>query len=160
MNPDLDLEIERVIRAPRAAVWSAWTDPDRFSQWFLPKPSVCSVERSDPAPGGALVTSMGEPGGVMGPHVNGCFLAVDELERIVFTTALDSCWRPAAKSGLRMTATVTFEDHPDGTHYRAVVSHADESDRARHEELGFAEGWGSVTTQLADLVEARAAAAR
>ena len=32
MNPDLDLTIERVIRAPREAVWRAWTDPARFAR--------------------------------------------------------------------------------------------------------------------------------
>ena len=36
MNPDLDLTLERVIRAPRAAVWQAWTDPAKFAKWWLP----------------------------------------------------------------------------------------------------------------------------
>ena len=121
MNPELDLEIERVIRAPRTAVWRAWTEPELFAQWFLPGPSVCRVEEFEPRPGGRLVTSMGEPDGEMRPHVNACFLAVDEHERIVFSTALDSTWRPAAADSLRITATITFEEHADGTLYRAVV---------------------------------------
>jgi uncharacterized protein YndB with AHSA1/START domain len=153
MNPELDLQIERVIHAPRTDVWRAWTEPELFAQWFLPRPSICRVEQFEPRPAGSLVTSMGEPGGEMRPHVNACFLAVDEHERIVFSTALDSTWRPAAADRLRMTATITFEEHADGTLYRAVVCHADGADRAHHEELGFAQGWGSVTEQLAELVE-------
>ena len=153
MNPELDLQIERVIRAPRTDVWRAWTDPDLFAQWFLPRPGICRVEEFEPMPAGSLVTSMGEPGGELRPHVNACFLAVDEHERIVFSTALDSTWRPAAADSLRMTATITFEEHAEGTLYRVVVRHADGADRARHEELGFAQGWGSVTAQLAELVE-------
>jgi uncharacterized protein YndB with AHSA1/START domain len=31
--------------------------------------------------------------------------------------------------------------------------HKDGADRARHEELGFYDGWGTVTAQLAALVE-------
>lgn len=160
MNPELDLQIERVIHAPRIDVWRAWTEPELFAQWFLPRPTICRVERFEPRPAGKLVTSMGERDGEMHPHVDACFLAVDEHERIVFSTALDSTWRPAAADSLRMTATITFEEHADGTLYRAVVRHADGADRARHEELGFAQGWGAVTEQLADLVEQSTGASR
>lgn len=31
-NPDLDLSIHRVIRAPKQALWDAWTTPDRLAQ--------------------------------------------------------------------------------------------------------------------------------
>ncbi|GIJ44061.1 hypothetical protein Val02_09470 [Virgisporangium aliadipatigenens] len=52
-----------------------------------------------------------------------------------------------------MTAEITFAEHPDGTDYRVVVRHGDPTARAHHEKLGFADGWGSVTEQLARLVE-------
>jgi uncharacterized protein YndB with AHSA1/START domain len=54
-----------------------------------------------------------------------------------------------------MTAEITLGDHPDGTDYRVVVRHGDPAARARHEELGFLEGWGTVTGQLAALTESQ-----
>jgi len=47
--------------------------------------------------------------------------------------------------------------HPDGTDYRIIVRHGDPAARALHEELGFADGWGSVTKQLAGVAEREAA---
>ncbi|MFB9630326.1 SRPBCC domain-containing protein, partial [Nonomuraea helvata] len=79
----------------------------------------------------------------------------DELERIVFTNAIDSTWRPASPAPVAMTATITLNDHPDGTDYRIVVRHGDPEARAHHEKLGFADGWGTVTAQLAARTEGR-----
>jgi uncharacterized protein YndB with AHSA1/START domain len=73
----------------------------------------------------------------------------------VFTNALDSRWRPADPAPVAMTAAVTFGDHPEGTDYRVVVRHADAGSRTHHEQLGFADGWGTVTGQLAALAEAQ-----
>jgi uncharacterized protein YndB with AHSA1/START domain len=157
MNPDLDLTLERVIRAPRAVVWSVWTDPSRFEKWWLPAPTVCRVDRLEVRPGGALVTRMSDDGVEFVPHVNATFLVVDELERIVFTNAIDSAWRPANPAPVPMTAEITMSDHPDGTDYRVVVRHGDPAARARHEELGFSHGWGSVTGQLAEVAESQVA---
>ncbi|CAI7974202.1 Polyketide cyclase [Frankia sp. Hr75.2] len=153
MNPDLDLTLERIIRAHRAAVWSAWTDPSRFEKWWLPAPTLCRVDHLDVRPGGALVTRLSDDGVEFLPHVDASFLLVDELERIVFTNAIDSAWRPANPAPVAMTAEITLSDHPDGTDYRIIVRHGDPAARARHEELGFLEGWGSVTRQLATVAE-------
>ncbi|MBW0117447.1 SRPBCC domain-containing protein [Pseudonocardia abyssalis] len=153
MNPDLDLALQRVIRAPRDAVWSAWTDPSRLERWWIPAPTVCRVERLEVRPGGAFVTRMSEDGERFDPHMDATFLVVDDGERIVFTNAIDSAWRPAVPAPVPMTAEITLADHPDGTDYRILVRHGDPADRARHAELGFAEGWGSVTGQLAAFVE-------
>jgi uncharacterized protein YndB with AHSA1/START domain len=153
VNPDLDLAVHRVIRAPRAAVWDAWTDPASLEQWWLPAPTHCRVDRLDVTPGGAFVTRCSDDGVRFGPHLDACFLVVDELERIVFTNAVDSGWRPANPAPVPMTAEITLRDHPGGTDYRVTVRHGDPAARDRHERLGFADGWGTVTAQLAELTE-------
>ncbi|GAA0591053.1 polyketide cyclase [Kribbella sandramycini] len=153
MNPELDLTIERIIRAPRAAVWSAWTEPDKFARWWVPAPALCQVERLEPRAGGALVTRMSEDGIEFIPQLDATFVVVEELDRIVFTNAIDSEWRPASPEPVVMVAEITLAEHPDGTAYRALVRHADPAARKRHAELGFADGWGTVTRQLAEQVE-------
>jgi uncharacterized protein YndB with AHSA1/START domain len=157
MNPELDLTLERIIRAPRAVVWSAWTEASRLEKWWVPAPTVCRVDRLDVRPGGGFVTQLSDDGVEFFPHINASFLVVDELERIVFTNAIDSAWRPANPAPVAMTAEISLDDHPGGTDYRVIVRHGDPAARARHEELGFFEGWGSVTEQLTGVVESLAA---
>ena len=154
LDPDLDLQIDRVIRAPRARVWKAWTDPLDLARWWLPAPTRCRVDRLDVVPGGAFVTSMSDDGNAYVPHVDACFVVVDPGERIVFTNALDSRWRPSDPAPVAMTAEISFLEHPDGTDYRVVVRHADAASRRHHDQLGFADGWGTVTAQLAAIAEA------
>lgn len=153
MNPDLDLSLDRVIRAPRKRVWDAWTDPASLAQWWIPTPLRCRVDELDVRAGGAFVTWMSEDGDTFVPHLDACFLVVEDYERIVFTNALDSGWRPAKPQPVSMTAEVVLRDHPDGTDYRVIVRHGDPASRERHADLGFADGWGTVTAQLAQVAE-------
>ena len=87
MNPDLDLSLDRIIRAPRSVVWNAWTDPASLASWWLPAPTQCRVERLDTVPGGAFVTSMSDDGIEFVPHLDACFLddarKSDEAARLV-----------------------------------------------------------------------------
>jgi uncharacterized protein YndB with AHSA1/START domain len=153
-DPELDLRIGRVIRAPRTCVWKAWTDPLDLARWWLPAPMQCRVERLDVAPGGAFVTSMSDDGTAFSPHLDACFVLVEPGERIVFTNVLDSRWRPAHPAPVSMAAEIRFGDHPQGTDYRVTVRHSDPTSRRHHEELGFADGWGTVMAQLAAVAEA------
>jgi uncharacterized protein YndB with AHSA1/START domain len=152
-HPELDLTVSRVIAAPRSAVWAAWTEPAKFEKWWVPDPAACRVAAMDLRPGGAFTTLISEDGGEFGAHITGCFLAVDDGRRIVFTTALVEGWRPAEGSFLSLTAEITLRDHPDGTEYVARAMHKNLGDREMHEQLGFYDGWGTVTRQLAELVE-------
>ncbi|UOQ57897.1 SRPBCC domain-containing protein [Leucobacter allii] len=150
IDPQLDLTLTRIIRAPRAAIWRAWTDPELLAQWWVPAPTVARVERLEVRPGGAFVTSLSDDGAAFSPHTDGLFLVVEPERRLVFTNAIDSAWRPAAPAPVAMTAEIVLDAHAEGAEYRALVRHGTAADRQRHEELGFAEGWGAVTAALAE----------
>jgi uncharacterized protein YndB with AHSA1/START domain len=122
-----------------------------LARWWIPRPALCRVAALDLRPGGAFVTEISGNGGAFEPHLSACFLDVVPEQRIVFTDALTGGWRPATKGF--MTAVITVREHPDGTAYSARAMHKDRSDRDKHEELGFHEGWSTVTAQLAELVE-------
>ena len=154
INPELDLTLSRIIKAPRPAVWSAWTDPASLEQWWVPAPARCKVLELDLRSGGSFLTQIREGTGDFVPHMKACFLAIDPLERIVFTNALVAGWRPAEEP--LVTAIITLKDHPQGTEYAVHAMHKNKADRTLHDELGFHDGWGTVTKQLAELVEKRA----
>ena len=80
-DPSRDLQISRLIKAPRSAVWRAWTDRTSFEQWWVPAPAKCRVQEMDLRPGGALITLISEHGGDFVPHPSACFLAIDDLQR-------------------------------------------------------------------------------
>jgi uncharacterized protein YndB with AHSA1/START domain len=151
IDPNLDLELSRVIKAPRSMVWAAWTTPSSFEQWWIPAPALCRVAAMDLRPGGALITEISEGGGGFGPHLSACYLAIEPERQLVFTNALTGGWRPAENP--LITAVISLTDHADGTAYHAHVMHKSDADRAMHEQLGFHDGWGTVAAQLAALVE-------
>ncbi|MDH3009894.1 SRPBCC domain-containing protein [Gordonia alkanivorans] len=153
IDPELDLTLHRIIRAPRQRIWDAWTQPEQFAKWWTPSPTITRVDRLEPRPGGALVTQMSDDGTTFVPRMDAAFLVAEPNERLVFTNAIDSSWRPSAPAPVPMTAEITLTDHADGTEYNVVVRHGNPSDRNRHDNLGFYDGWGSVTAALAELVE-------
>lgn len=154
IDRDLDLTLERVIRAPRETVWRAWTDAAQLERWWTPAPTLTRVDRLEVYPGGGFVTRMSDDGSTFLPHTDSVFLVVEEARRLVFTNAVDSAWRPASPAPVAMSAEIVFGEHPDGTAYRVIVRHGDPADRRHHEEIGFFDGWGSVTEALARLAEA------
>lgn len=141
-----DLVVTRVLRAPRATLWRAWTDPDLLKEWWCPKPWTTEVHAFDLRPGGAFHTFMQGPDGGTSDNP-GCFLEVVPQRRIAFTSLLTGGWRPQTP-WLAMTAIVTLDDEGDGTRYVATVMHPDRSTRDRHEKLGFFDGWNTCITQL------------
>lgn len=150
LNTEADLTVSRIIKAPRSAVWAAWSDPGHLAKWWAPAPVVTVVHTLDLRPGGAFDTTMRMPDG--SEHGSeGCFLDVVENERIVFTDALRGGWRPNEESFF--SAIITMEDHPEGTKYTAVALHKNDEDRRKHAEMGFVDGWGTCIEQLGKLAE-------
>jgi uncharacterized protein YndB with AHSA1/START domain len=144
--PDHDLVISRLLKAPRAALWRAWTEPDRLKQWWCPKPWVTEVRAFDLRPGGAFHTVMSGPDGGTSDNP-GCFLEIVPGQRIVSTSMLLAGWRPATP-WMPMTAVITFADEAGGTRYTATAMHPDAATRERHAQMGFHEGWNLCIDQL------------
>lgn len=146
-----ELVLERIFDAPREKVFKAWTDPEMMKQWFVPKPWTTSRIETDVRPGGASLVVMRSPEGQEFPN-RGVYLEVVPNERLVFTDAFTEAWEPSDKPF--MTVVLTFEDLGGGrTKYTAVCKHWNDADVATHEQMGFHQGWATVSEQLAALVE-------
>jgi len=152
IDRELDLEITRLIDAPRVAVWKAWTDPELLKQWWCPRPWRTEVRGFDFRAGGAFDTLMHGPDGEQSPNP-GMFLEVVPRERIVFTTSMTAGYRPSSPPFLAVTAMYTLTDEGKGTRFSARVLHEDRVTRVRHEEMGFQEGWGICFAQLEEVAK-------
>jgi uncharacterized protein YndB with AHSA1/START domain len=144
-----DLVLTRVIEASPHALYRCWTEPALVTQWFAPRPYTTPRAEMDVRPGGATLVVMQGPDGVEMPNP-GVYLEVEPNRKLVMTDAYTEAWKPAEKPF--MTTILTFEDLGDGrTRYTAVARHWTLEDKAAHEKMGFHEGWGICTDQLADL---------
>jgi uncharacterized protein YndB with AHSA1/START domain len=142
-----ELSVTRLVAAPPGAVYRAWTE--RLSEWWAPRPWTTPRVELDLRPGGRALMGMRSPDGEDMPH-EGVFLEVVPEERIVITDAFRAGWIPQEAF---MTAIFTFAPEGDGTRYTASARHWSEEARARHEAMGFREGWGVVAGQLAAIAE-------
>lgn len=60
--------LDRVIRAPRSAVWGAWMNQETLPQWWGPGGFSCSTKRIDLRTGGEWVFDMIAPDGTVFPN--------------------------------------------------------------------------------------------
>ena len=144
-----DLVLVREIPVARNRLYRCWTEPALMVQWFTPPPWKTSHAETDVRPGGSNLVVMRGPDGQEMPN-RGIYLEVVPNERLVFTDAYVRAWEPSEKPF--MTVILTFEDlGHDRTRYTARARHWTQADRDAHASMGFHEGWGKATDQLAEL---------
>jgi uncharacterized protein YndB with AHSA1/START domain len=152
----LDLVLERTISVEPARVWAAWTEPELIVQWFTPAPWKTVSADIDLRPGGRNVITMESPEGEQYPNA-GCYLVVEPERLLIFTSVMTDGFRPVSPTNgaddLPFTGRIEITPaEGGGTHYRAIVIHADEAGCRRHDEMGFHDGWGAALDQLVALM--------
>jgi uncharacterized protein YndB with AHSA1/START domain len=156
-----DLVISRIFKAPREAVWKAWTDPEGIKNWWGPENFTAPEARIDLRPGGKYVFCMrgvGLDGVVRDFWSTGVYREIVPLKKIVCTDSFadpEGNVVPATYYGmsedfpLEMEVTVTLEDEMGGT--RMTLHHAGIPEGEMKDLTG--QGWNGSFDKLARLLE-------
>ena len=145
IDPQTDLQLERVIHVPRALVWACWTTPEHIKHFFIPRPHRVVSCDIDLRIGGRFNTVFDVDGNEM--RNEGVWLEIVPQQILVFTDGYREGWKPAQDPFL--TAILKLEDvGPGSTRYTAIARHRSPEARQSHEEMGFFTGWGIVVDQL------------
>lgn len=138
-----ELNLTRILDAPRALVFKAWTDPKHLAQWWGPDGFTNPVCEVDLRPGGTLRIDM-HGFGVTYP-LKGTFIEIVEPERLTFTTtALDD----AGEAFLELLNTVTFTER-DGKTTLAVNARVVKMGPGAADALeGMDPGWNQSLDRL------------
>jgi len=152
MSDDLELSVTRLIDAPVALVWKIATE--RTAEWWCPKPWTTEIVEQDWRPGGRSAMIMRGTEGEA-HAIEGVILEVTPNRRFVFTDAIKVGWIPQDPF---IIGSFEFADEGGKTRYTASARHWTAEAKARHESMGFSDGWGKVAEQLAGIAEAEAKA--
>ncbi len=150
LNPARDLQVVRLIPAPAAILWRCLTEADRLRRWWVPSPVEVADMVIEPQPGGRFFTHMRLPDG--GEHrVEIMILLAEPQRRLIFTDLMTAGFRPVAQPMFGFAAEIALIPEGGATRYVATARHARPEDAARHRDMGFHDGWGTVADQLATL---------
>ncbi len=155
-NESTDLVLERTIKASVRTVWRCLTEAEHLKAWMAPTVRGQWSTARPRHDRGVFRFDMRSPDETQSSDNTCCFLEVVPHERIVWTNAMLPGYRPAGTPGFVPFFSAIISLMPEGkwTKYHVRVVHADEAGRARHEELGFFDGWNTVLTQMAERAEA------
>lgn len=142
MSDTYELSITRLIDAPVAAVWRAWTEDT--GAWFCPKPWTAEFVAQELAAGGRSTIVMRGPNGEEN-RLEGVYLEVLPGVRIVSTDAFTAGWHPAGPFMVRIDS---FAEEDGKTRYTATARHWTREAMDSHAAMGFEAGWNAATDQL------------
>lgn len=132
-----ELNMTRLIRAPREKVFAAWTEPALLMRWWGPGPVTCPEAHVDLREGGDYRLANLQPDGST-TWISGRFETVRPPEELVYT------WRIGGLVNEPTLVRVKFLPHRHGT--KLVLTHerfAVEAIRDMH-----AQGWSGCLDKL------------
>ena len=137
----LKLTVTRVINAPCATVFRAWTEPKQLAQWFSLQEVELRNLTADPKVGGAFRIHYKSP---RGEHI-----AIGKYTEMVPNKRLQFAWSWEHYAMPDSVVTVDFEDL--GTTTRLTLIHEglpDQEDLDQHTH-----GWNSLVEKFVELME-------
>ena len=145
------LHLERRLRAPRALVFRAWTEPAHLRRWSAPHGFDIPECDGELRPGGSWHSTLVSPAGER-MRLRGTYREITPPERLVFTHAwLDADGQP----GPETVVTVELDEIPEGTLLRFTqTGFASAADRDGHDG-----GWSQCFERLEALLAAEAGGA-
>ena len=138
---DREVVVTRTFDAPARLVFEAWSNPELFKRWWIPKSMGMTLHscEMDVRTGGTYRLSFGE-----GMDFFGRYIEVKPHARLIWTNDEGGEDGPVT--------TVTFEERDGAT--RVVVHELYPSKEALDDALasGSTSGWGEQFAQLDDLI--------
>jgi uncharacterized protein YndB with AHSA1/START domain len=156
-----EMEITRIIDAPRERVWRAWTDPDLVKQWWGPKGFTSPVQKIDLRVGGEYLGAMRSPEG-REYWSTGVYREIVAPERLVATDSFaDEHGNvvPASYYGMsgdwpvEMLVTVTFEEQDGKT--KLTVRHSGLEAHSDTDIQNMRQGWNETLDKLDEFLANR-----
>ena len=144
-KPAFELEFTRVIDAPRARVYEAWTNPEQMTKWFAPKPFQLIVKRMDFRPGGTFDMAMRGPNGEDFPFT-GTYREIVPPAKLVWSGEF-----PGDPPDNMLTV-VTFEEEGSKTKLHARQTFSVMTAIVKHATAGAKQGWTMTLNQLTEFV--------
>lgn len=150
--------IKRLIRAPLAMVWQAWTDPRLVKQWWGPADYTAPSIQIDLQKGGRYLYCMRTPDGI-DLWSTGVFTEVVPLKRIVNSDSFaDSRGNPVPSAyynlnedwSVERRVITTFENKGGDTKL-TIVSTADGFNREDKKNMEL--GWNQSIDKLETLIK-------
>jgi uncharacterized protein YndB with AHSA1/START domain len=144
-SDELSLEMERVLSAPPAAVFAAFTDSSELAKWWGPQGFTISSLDFDPRLGETYRIEMQPPeGGAF--FLRGEFREVDPPARLAFTFV----WEDPDPDDVENLADLSFRDLGETTEVSLTQGpFKTEARRALHRD-----GWGDSFDKLERLISA------
>lgn len=138
--PGFKLVVSRVIQAPCALVFKAWTEPEHITNWFSPEWVECRSFDMDIRIGGAYRLHM--------VSSNGDHIAVGKYTEIIPNQRLQFTWDREDTPAHSTLVTVDLEDLGKTT--RLTLTHEGFNDQADCDDHN--EGWTSVFEKFGRLM--------
>jgi uncharacterized protein YndB with AHSA1/START domain len=138
------VNLTRLIDAPRALVFEAWTNPKHVEKWWGPKNFTNIVEKWDARPNGTIRLTMKAQSGFSHP-MTGTFHEVVPPERLVFLAVAED---EAGNRLLESLTTVTFADEAGKTKLTVHASAVGIAPISVQMLAGMEQGWSQSLDRL------------